>query len=84
MTYASHSLFKTPGKDVAGVMDYVMCNEYVGSWHRRRNRRAGEASSTRFDRVFPAGSRWSSRSTATAPARRTVPKAMARRSSCLP
>lgn len=31
-TYASHSLFKTPGKDVSGLMDYVMFNEYVGSW----------------------------------------------------
>jgi beta-glucuronidase len=34
VSYASHSLFKTPGKDVAGVMDYVMCNEYVGSWQK--------------------------------------------------
>jgi len=32
VSYASHSLFQTPGKDVAGLMDYVMCNEYVGSW----------------------------------------------------
>ncbi|MGB7762622.1 MAG: glycoside hydrolase family 2 TIM barrel-domain containing protein [Bryobacteraceae bacterium] len=32
VSYASHSLFTTPEKDVAGVMDYVMCNEYVGSW----------------------------------------------------
>lgn len=30
--YASHSLFTTPEKDVTGVMDYVMCNEYVGTW----------------------------------------------------
>ncbi|MFY9726178.1 MAG: glycoside hydrolase family 2 TIM barrel-domain containing protein [Bryobacteraceae bacterium] len=30
--YASHSLFTTPGKDVTAVMDYVMCNEYVGTW----------------------------------------------------
>jgi beta-glucuronidase len=34
VSYASHSLFTTPEKDVAGVMDYVMCNEYVGSWTR--------------------------------------------------
>jgi beta-glucuronidase len=34
VSYASHSLFKTPGKDVAGLMDYVMCNEYVGSWQK--------------------------------------------------
>ena len=34
VTYASHSLFKTPEKDVAGLMDYVMCNEYVGSWQQ--------------------------------------------------
>ncbi|MBS1859130.1 MAG: hypothetical protein JST11_27400 [Acidobacteria bacterium] len=32
VTYASHSLFKTPEKDVAGLMDYVMFNEYVESW----------------------------------------------------
>jgi beta-glucuronidase len=32
VSYASHSLFTTPEKDVAGEMDYVMCNEYVGSW----------------------------------------------------
>ena len=31
VTYASNSLFKTPAKDVAGLMDYVMCNEYVGT-----------------------------------------------------
>jgi beta-galactosidase len=34
VSYASHSLFKTPGNDVAGLMDYVMCNEYVGSWQQ--------------------------------------------------
>jgi beta-glucuronidase len=34
VTYASHSLFKTPAKDVAGLMDYVMCNQYVGSWQK--------------------------------------------------
>ncbi|MDE3164946.1 MAG: hypothetical protein KGN36_03995, partial [Acidobacteriota bacterium] len=33
VTYASHSLFTTPEKDVAGLMDYVMFNEYVESWH---------------------------------------------------
>ena len=32
VSYASHSLFQTPGKDVAGLMDYVMFNEYVESW----------------------------------------------------
>ncbi|HZU26364.1 MAG TPA: glycoside hydrolase family 2 TIM barrel-domain containing protein [Bryobacteraceae bacterium] len=32
VSYASNSLFQTPGKDVSGVMDYIMCNEYVGSW----------------------------------------------------
>ena len=32
-SYASHSLFQTPGKDVAALMDFVECNEYVGSWH---------------------------------------------------
>ncbi len=33
-TYASHSLFTDPGRDVSGVMDYIMCNEYVGSWQQ--------------------------------------------------
>lgn len=32
VTYASNSLFQTPEKDVAGLMDYVMINEYVESW----------------------------------------------------
>ena len=34
VSYASHSLFKTPGNDVAGLMDYVMCNQYIGSWQQ--------------------------------------------------
>ncbi len=34
VTYASHSLFHTPARDVAGLMDYVMFNEYVESWQR--------------------------------------------------
>jgi beta-glucuronidase len=34
VSYASHSLFTTPGKDVAGLMDYVMFNEYVQSWQK--------------------------------------------------
>jgi beta-glucuronidase len=34
VSYASNSLFTTPEKDVAGAMDYVMCNEYVGTWQR--------------------------------------------------
>ena len=33
VTYASNSLEKTPGKDVAGLMDYVMWNEYYESWY---------------------------------------------------
>ena len=33
MTYASNSLQQTPGKDVAGLMDYVMWNEYYESWY---------------------------------------------------
>jgi beta-glucuronidase len=32
VSYASNSLFETPGKDVAGLMDFVMLNEYYGSW----------------------------------------------------
>lgn len=31
-SYASHSLFQTPGKDVARLMDFVEFNEYYGSW----------------------------------------------------
>ena len=34
VTYASHSLFHTPEKDVAGAMDYIMFNQYYGSWQR--------------------------------------------------
>jgi beta-glucuronidase len=34
VTYASHSLFQTPARDVAGLMDYVMFNEYVESWQK--------------------------------------------------
>ena len=33
VTYASNSLESTPGKDVAGLMDYVMWNEYYESWY---------------------------------------------------
>jgi beta-galactosidase len=33
VTYASNSLQKTPGKDVAGLMDYIMWNEYYESWY---------------------------------------------------
>ena len=33
VTYASNSLQKTPERDVAGLMDYVMWNEYYGSWY---------------------------------------------------
>jgi beta-glucuronidase len=31
-SYASNSLEKTPGKDVSGLMDFIECNEYYGSW----------------------------------------------------
>jgi beta-glucuronidase len=33
VTYASNSLQKTPAKDVASLMDYVMWNEYYESWY---------------------------------------------------
>ncbi|MCC6590465.1 MAG: hypothetical protein IT168_27480 [Bryobacterales bacterium] len=33
-SYASHSLFHTPEKDVAGLMDFVEWNEYFGSWQK--------------------------------------------------
>jgi beta-glucuronidase len=34
VTYASNSLEKTPEKDVAGEMDYVMWNEYYETWYK--------------------------------------------------
>lgn len=34
VTYASNSLQKTPVKDVAGLMDYIMWNEYYESWFK--------------------------------------------------
>ncbi len=33
VTYASNSLQKTPEKDAAGLMDYIMWNEYYESWY---------------------------------------------------
>lgn len=33
VSYASNSLEKTPGKDVSGLMDYVMFNEYYETWY---------------------------------------------------
>lgn len=33
-SYASHSLFNTPEKDVSGLMDFVEWNEYYGSWQK--------------------------------------------------
>jgi beta-galactosidase len=33
-TYASHSLFHNPTKDVSAVMDYVSWNQYYGSWQK--------------------------------------------------
>jgi beta-glucuronidase len=32
-SYASHSLRTTPERDVAGLMDFIECNEYFGSWY---------------------------------------------------
>lgn len=34
LTYASHSLFKTPGNDISGEMDFVSWNQYFGSWQK--------------------------------------------------
>ena len=34
VTYASNSLQKTPGKDIAGLMDYIMWNEYYETWYK--------------------------------------------------
>jgi beta-galactosidase len=33
-TYASHSLFTSPEKDVAGLMDFIEWNQYFGSWQK--------------------------------------------------
>ena len=33
VSYASNSLQKSPEKDVSGLMDYIMWNEYYGSWY---------------------------------------------------
>lgn len=33
-TYASHSLYDTPERDVAGELDFISWNEYYGSWHK--------------------------------------------------
>jgi beta-glucuronidase len=33
VSYASNSLQQTPEKDVAGLMDYIMWNEYYESWY---------------------------------------------------
>jgi len=33
-SYASHSLFKDQEKDVSGLMDFIECNEYIGSWQQ--------------------------------------------------
>jgi beta-glucuronidase len=52
VSYASHSLFTTPEKDVAGAMDYVMCNEYVGSWLRGTTDDLGKFLDE-IHRVFP-------------------------------
>jgi beta-galactosidase len=31
-SYASNSLHSTPGRDVAGLMDFIEANEYFGTW----------------------------------------------------
>jgi beta-glucuronidase len=33
-SYASHSLFKDQAKDVSGLMDFIECNQYIGSWQQ--------------------------------------------------
>jgi beta-glucuronidase len=52
VTYASHSLRTTPGRDVSGLMDYVMCNEYVGSWQEGTMEDLGNILDE-IHRVFP-------------------------------
>ena len=52
VSYASNSLFTTPEKDVTGVMDYVMCNEYIGTWHAGTIETVGNVLDE-IHRVFP-------------------------------
>ncbi len=53
LTYASHSLYENPERDVAGELDFISCNEYYGSW------REGNPGSVRLmleaiHRAFPS------------------------------
>ncbi len=34
LTYASHSLYENPERDVAGELDFISFNEYYESWHK--------------------------------------------------
>ncbi len=34
LTYASHSLYANPARDVAGELDFLSFNEYYESWHK--------------------------------------------------
>lgn len=51
-SYASHSLFNTPEKDVAGLMDFVEWNEYYGSWQKGTSSDLREKLSN-IHRAFP-------------------------------
>jgi beta-glucuronidase len=53
VSYASNSLQQTPEKDVAGLMDYIMWNEYYESWYGGT---AADLAShlDELHRVFPA------------------------------
>ncbi|MBZ5514604.1 MAG: beta galactosidase jelly roll domain-containing protein [Acidobacteriia bacterium] len=53
LTYASHSLYDAPERDVAGELDFISWNEYYGSW------RKGDADSVRgnlqaIQQAFPS------------------------------
>jgi beta-glucuronidase len=52
VSYASNTLFTTPQNDVAGLMDYVMWNEYFESW-QRGNTSDLERTLDEIHRVFP-------------------------------
>lgn len=51
-SYASHSLQQTPGRDVAGLMDFIETNEYFGSWSAGGTKEVG-AHLDELHRTFP-------------------------------
>lgn len=52
LTYASHSLYQNPERDIAGEMDFIMWNEYYESW-RKGTLEDLEENLLRIHRAFP-------------------------------